>query len=44
MASDHQIKEALLTARRDWQRNDQLPDWQNLVDAAATFKENTAWT
>lgn len=44
MASDHQIKEALLSARRDWQRSDLLPDWQSLVDAATTYKETTKWT
>lgn len=43
MASDHQIKETLLASRRDWQRSDLLPDWQSLVDAATTYKENTKW-
>lgn len=44
MASDHQLKETLLTVRRDWQRDDRLPDWQSLVDAATTYKEQNTWT
>jgi len=42
MTTDHQLKENLLTARHDWQRCDQLPDWQALVDAATSYKEQNA--
>lgn len=44
MISSHQLKDELITARIEWQRNNQMPDWQRLVDAVISYKEQNSWT
>ena len=44
MTSDSRLRQNLVSARIAWQRNGIRPDWEGLVDAAASYKEQNPWT
>lgn len=44
MTADSRLRQNLVSARIAWQRNGIQPDWEGLVDAAASCKEQNPWT